>query len=312
LPRRPGYGESPEEIAKELHRLLETLPSGFPDETNALREEVRSLAAVLSAMRRFSRHRLSKLITAKGASERILQYLKLFVGEVVEGEELEVVSGIHEYPRRIRELRVQEGYRITTGVTREDLRPDQYILESDTPSLEEAAKWRIANQIRRLPGSGKSRMISLLKALIGQPVSGEKLLYVAKVKDMRRARELRTEDGWRISTRFTGRPDLPPNMYVLEGEDQLPLHDRKIDPGTYDEVLARDNYSCRKCGWNASQRRPDEKRQFVELHHIEHHKDGGQNNKENLVTLCNVHHDSAHRLKLLSTAFLEWLSAPQT
>lgn len=308
MSKKPGSQESPEELAEQLHRLIKALPDKLPVQKQDVREEVRSISAVLTALRRFSKHRLSKAITAKAASARILQYLKLFVGEVIEGAELEVVSGIHEYPRRVRELRVQEGYRISTGVTREDLRPDQYVLENAVPDLELAAKWRIANQIRRIPGSGKSRMISLLKAMNGEPVSAAELLYVAKVKDMRRVRELRTEDGWRISTRFTGRPELPPNMYVLEGEEQLPAHDRKIDPATYDEVLERDKYSCRKCGWNVSQRREGEKRQFVELHHVEHHRDGGQNNKDNLITLCNVHHDSVHKMKLRSKDLIEWLT----
>jgi hypothetical protein len=31
------------------------------------------------------------------------------------------------------------------------------------------------------------------------------------------------------------------------------------------------------------------------LHHRHHHKDRGDNTADNLVTLCNVHHDEAHR-----------------
>jgi hypothetical protein len=53
----------------------------------------------------------------------------MFPGEVIEGRELELVAGISEHGRRIRELR-DKGYRISTGVDRKDLRTDQYILES--------------------------------------------------------------------------------------------------------------------------------------------------------------------------------------
>ncbi|WP_323985578.1 HNH endonuclease [Klebsiella aerogenes] len=35
-------------------------------------------------------------------------------------------------------------------------------------------------------------------------------------------------------------------------------------------------------------------RTFLELHHIEHHADGGENTLENLITLCNVCHDEVH------------------
>ena len=44
-----------------------------------------------------------------GARERIKLYLRENVGVVVSARELEVVSGISEYGRRVRELRVQDG-----------------------------------------------------------------------------------------------------------------------------------------------------------------------------------------------------------
>lgn len=34
---------------------------------------------------------------------------------------------------------------------------------------------------------------------------------------------------------------------------------------------------------------------MLELHHLKHHKDKGENTMENLITLCNVHHDEEHR-----------------
>lgn len=48
-----------------------------------------------------------------GARRVILRYLIDHVGEDVAGEELGAVSGIQEWARRVRELRVQEGYLIT-------------------------------------------------------------------------------------------------------------------------------------------------------------------------------------------------------
>lgn len=34
---------------------------------------------------------------------------------------------------------------------------------------------------------------------------------------------------------------------------------------------------------------------MLELHHVRHHRDKGGNTVENLVTLCNMHHDEIHR-----------------
>jgi hypothetical protein len=287
-----------------LHGLLDSLPPQASADRERLRGEVVQVGAALRLLRKAAKVRFTK---AKGAPHRILEYLKLFVGVSVSGDELEVVSGIHEYPRRIRELRTEHGYVISTGLTRTDLRPDEYVLEAAEPNADEAAKWQLANNIRKMPGAGKSRMLELLKASVGKPVSGEQLLYVAKIKDMRRVRELRTEDGWRISTRFTGQPNLPSGVYVLETAEQLPPHDRKIPDTVYDDVLKRDDYRCRKCSWSVSQRRPGERKQFIELHHVEHHKAGGANNKENLITLCNICHDDVHRRRVDGKGFWDWL-----
>ncbi len=298
---------SQSDLPQRISELLSELPKSSPATKEELRKEVQLLADVLGSIRKLSKRRLEKLITARGARERILQYLSLFVGEVIEGDELEVISGIHEYPRRARELHVQQGYKIATGVTRKGLRTDQYVLDDLKPDEAKAEEWRITNQIRRSGAAVKARMLALLKAYLCKPVTLKQMRYVGKGADMRRVRELRTQDGWRISTRYTGRPELPPDVYVLEGLDQLPPHDRKIDPEVYDSVLVRDKYSCRKCGWKVVDRREGEKRQFIELHHIEHHKNGGTNNPENLITLCNVHHDSVHRLGYQEAAFFRWL-----
>ena len=52
-------------------------------------------------------------------------YLKKHVGQVLDGRELMVVSGISEYARRIRELRVQFGWQIISGMTLRDMQADE-------------------------------------------------------------------------------------------------------------------------------------------------------------------------------------------
>jgi len=297
-------------LVRRISQLLAQLDHPPSQDPIEIRAEVKRLVAVLRGVRRLGPARLGGITGAKAARERILTYLKLFVGEAIDGEELQVVSGIQEFARRVRELRVQYGYNISTGVSSERLKPNQYVLESATPDGQAAEKWQTANSVRRGHGGAKDRILAFLKENVGRPVTGEQLAYVAKTRETgRRIRELRTELGYRVVTRFTGRPDLPGGVYVLESLDQLPVHDRRIPPDVYDGVLRRDNNRCRKCAWSVEQRRPGERRQFLEVHHIEHHGQGGANNEDNLITLCNVDHDDVHRRGLIGDDFFGWLNA---
>src|SRR3984893_9426024 len=68
----------------------------------------------------------------KGSKQLILEFLLANTGRVIEGEELRHASGnVSEWGRRVRELRDEEGYQILTHRDRADLKPGQYLLESD-------------------------------------------------------------------------------------------------------------------------------------------------------------------------------------
>lgn len=298
----------PRAAAEELQDALRKLESESIADKAVIRERVLSLVSASKAIRALSRYHLEPVTTARSARARILAYLLLFVKEPISADELAVVSGIKEYGRRIRELRVEHGYRISTGLSRDDLRPDQYVLEDSTPDQDEAKKWKVANTIRRQGGSGESRALALLKHYVGKPLRGDELAYVAKISSWRRRTgQLRTEKGWRLVTRFTGRPDLNNSEYALESLEQLPPHDRSIEDEVYSDVLRRDANSCQRCSWNVQQRVEGDRKQFIEVHHVEHHMHGGTNNKENLVTLCNVCHDLVHKEKVLGAEFWHWL-----
>ncbi len=249
----------------------------------------------------------------KSAEARILAYLKRHVGVVLAGDELMAVAGISEYARRIRELRVQGGWKILSGMTLQNmepeeleelfggetprLRPDQYILLSDEEDVEAAQRWRAANTIRKDKNlSARNKILKYLRAFVGKDLSGEELRYVAgnKTEWARRTRELRTEHGWPVLTRLTGRPDLPVGVYVLEEDRQGPEHDRKIPDPVYRAVLLRDNHTCQDCDWTHAQWSRSLPR-HLELHHITEHAAGGANTAENLITLCNACHDERHR-----------------
>ncbi|MFC1635976.1 HNH endonuclease [Planctomycetota bacterium] len=236
-----------------------------------------------------------------GARERIRLYLLDNVGVVISAAELEVVSGISEYGRRIRELRVQDGYKILTGYSHDpevgiELKPREYLLVDSEPDVTAARRWHIANRIRKeKQGGSKGRILRYLLENVGQVVTNEELVYVAKAKEFgRRVRELRTEEGYAVATQFTGRPDLKMGEYVLESsERRLEHHDRNIPFDVQKEVYERDQNMCRLDGWNREKWRREDPR-ILELHHIEEHVTGGPNTPENLVVLCSKCHDDVH------------------
>jgi hypothetical protein len=238
------------------------------------------------------------------ARERIRLYLIHCLGDVIDGAELQVVSGITEYGRRVRELRVEFGYKIISGMSTDaesdlKLKASQYALFDAAPDRDAAHRWHIANRIRRASGDSRDRVLAYLKENVGRVVTTEELAYVAKTKEYtRRIRELRTESGYSIATNSTGRPDLNPGEYVLQ--DLNPVgeqHDRHIPEATARAVYARDRNKCRFCGGSHGDwKRPGA--YVLQLHHMEHHKSGGRNNEQNLVTVCNVCHVDVHADRL--------------
>jgi hypothetical protein len=65
--------------------------------------------------------------------------------------------------------------------------------------------------------------------------------YVANEKTewARRVRELRTELGWPVVTKVTGRPDLSVGVYMLEQDRQSQVHDRKIPDPVRKDITAK-------------------------------------------------------------------------
>lgn len=64
-----------------------------------------------------------------------------------------------------------------------------------------------------------------------------------------------------------------------------------VPPAVRRAVLRRDHERCQVTGCRNTT--------FLDLHHIELRSEGGQNDPENLVTVCTVHHRAAHRGELV-------------
>lgn len=69
-----------------------------------------------------------------GARAQLRKYFLANIGRVMDSDELRKASGnISEWARRIRELRTEEGYQILTHNDRDDLKPNEYLLENKKP-----------------------------------------------------------------------------------------------------------------------------------------------------------------------------------
>lgn len=284
--------------------LLDDFKGSISD--GSIRDQVRELIPVNQLLRDLGRSVLRRPDSASARS-RILIYLQMNVGEVVAGEELMVVAGISEYARRIRELRVEQGWPVISGVTAAEItddpeddqdvprmRTDDYMLLRDEKDSEGAVRWKTAKKIRNEKIGARDKLIKFFRVNVGQLITGEELRYVAEISDWpRRIRELRTELGWPIATSITGRPDLPVGAYVLERDHQSPPHDRKIKDSVRRKVLQRDGHRCQDCEWHHDLWNPSDPR-HLEVHHLKGHAKGGPNTEENLLTLCNICHDDRH------------------
>jgi len=286
--------KDPSALRLELLRLIEDFDAIL--RSGDLRERVLGLVPAVHAIRDLG-VALMPASDADSARDRVLEYLRRYPEIVIAGDELAVVSGISEYARRIRELRVEAGWPIYSGTTARQMfevdgsssaapppllpfdpggmKSDDYVLVGEQ-DIEAAYRWRVANDVRKKRDlSMRDRLLEYLRLNVGKPVTGEELRYVAKEQSWpRRTRELRTEGGWPVATRSSGRPDLPIGVYVLEADRQSEPHDRHIADSVRVQVLERDSFACRYCGWTAARRNPGDPRALLELHHVRYHASG--------------------------------------
>jgi DNA (cytosine-5)-methyltransferase 1 len=327
-----GFSDMSEEeievLCEKLKGRIKELRTDLSEDE--IRQSVQKLAETDEAIKEVGK---SLFPEATSGRERILKYLLQFPRTPISGKELGVVAGIKEYARRIRELRVEKGWPIYSGLTiremmyegdlfepdvpkgAKEMSSDDYILLKTERDEESAERWQTANEIRNSGGSISDRLLQFFRENVGEPVTGEELRYVADGAQSwpRRVRELRTEEGWPIRTRNTGRPDLDQGEYILEEDKQDEPHDRHIPDMVRTNVLDRDEHQCRNCSWDYDDQteNPDDPRTKLEVHHARPHVEGGENDPDNLITLCNVCHEEVHRTDKLEDPDLlrEWLTA---
>jgi hypothetical protein len=285
-------------IGKRIQELTRAIDTG-----QGSRDELDEVIAELRAVQRTVYGAPKRAARGEGAKSRILAYLMSRSGQVVSGEELAEISGIQEWPRRVRELRVQEGYEIV------EIGSGSYRLDSDQPDRDRANAWKTANVIRRREGSAVDRIAAFLEARVGSVVNREQIDYVAKIAEgSRRVRELRDEHGWPINSHIE-EPELDPGEYRLTSSDPADRRDplqRLYPENLRQKVFERDEYTCRVCGLNREKAEASgDSRFYLEVHHrvavadeLEELPKEERNKIENLVTLCHADH-------LLETAKLQ-------
>jgi hypothetical protein len=183
--------DDPEAIRRRLEALIRNFEAEL--RSGELRPKVLALVPIFHGLREIGKALIpSEYVSA--ARDRILYYFRKYPRTIINGDELLVVSGIQEYARRVRELRVQFGWAIASGLTVQEMRevedgesseefdgmrPNEYVLLEEGQDREAAHRWNMANTIRKQKGSVRDKILGFLRANVGQGVTGEELRYVA-------------------------------------------------------------------------------------------------------------------------------------
>lgn len=290
-----GVVPEPMDAAPELRELAARIDeiSTYLDDPEA-RQELDDIVTRLRILilRHFGRK--PRASHGEGARAVIREYFHANVGRWIEGEELAAVSGIQEWARRVRELRVQEGYDI-------EEQEDRYCLRHSQPDTKSAAHWEQLHAIRQLEGGARDRILTLFTSHVGEILTRDEIEYVGKIKEgTRRLRELRDEFGWPIESHIDD-PELQPGQYRLvsaEDEDRTDPRQRLYPENLRAEVFKRDSYTCQKCHRDhAKAQAAGDRRFYLEIHHrraIAEELDALSaeqlNSPENLITYCHACH----------------------
>lgn len=163
--------------SKEIRTQLEKLVSSYSTTlaTYDLRTKVISIIPIRKSIKNLGISLLPKDIDS--ALNRILYYLKQYPRRIIGVDELAIVSGIEEYARRIRQLRVEFGWKILSGKTAREVAIDgriegidvtemkvnEYILLSVENDKEAAYRWNLANTIKKSKGGAKVSCLGSFK-----------------------------------------------------------------------------------------------------------------------------------------------------
>jgi len=140
-----------------------------------------------------------------------------------------------------------------------------------------------------LEKGSKKRLLEFLLGNVGRVVEKRELQAAARWASewVRRLRELRDEDGWKILS-HKDRSDLKPGQYLLASTSRNPSFHRAISKETRAVVLERNGYTCQMCGAAAGD--PDafhpSRTIRLTMGHILDKSKGGKDTPGNLRAVC--------------------------
>ena len=105
--------------------------------------------------------------SSQGARAKLRAHFLANLGRVMNSDELREVAGISEWARRVRELRLDEGYQILTNNDRANLKPGEYLLEVLKP--EPAFERNISKETRALVLDRNGFTCQMCGAVAGEP-----------------------------------------------------------------------------------------------------------------------------------------------
>lgn len=192
---RRSQTADPEHLRTRLIELLHDLPERLAHGT--VGEQVGELVQVHHHLRDLGASIGSTLAPEDSGSgrARLIAYLRAQTGKIVHTDELMIVAGIGDYPRRVRELRSQAGWPIVSGLTLRDLRtlqaprealktvpsgvaPDEYLLLEDLQDLQAPERWTACGLMRETSAPARSLVREYFERFPGQRITAEELRYL--------------------------------------------------------------------------------------------------------------------------------------
>lgn len=152
-----------------------------------------------------------------------------------------------------------------------------------------------------LRGGARGKLRAHFLNNLGRVMDSDELRTVADNQSewARRARELRTEEGYLILT-HNDRSNLKPGQYLLESAKPQPAFARAISKETRAFVLDRNGFTCQMCGAVAGETHPYDTSRKTRLHlgHTIDKSLGGTDDPSNLRAICSVCNEGASNATL--------------
>lgn len=230
---RRSQTADPEKLRTRLVELLQDLPERLAHGT--VGEQVGELVQVHHHLRDLGASIGAALAPEDSGSgrARIIAYLRAQVGQIVHTDELMIVSGIGDYPRRIRELRAKFGWPIISGLAVRDLRslhasrealrkvptgiaPDEYLLLEDLQDRDAPERWTVAGRMNKTKRPPAALVREYFEQFPGKRITAEELRHVvgnrtdwtSGVIDM-------AASGAKIDGADLAASDAPPGIFIL-------------------------------------------------------------------------------------------------